>query len=131
MEKATMTECFARYGASLRNVQWAVSDINDGRLVISLWQHLFQKAEKGVLPYEDRLSRWSGPGNTLCREHIERAYREDLPVCPVIARAEDPEAINSGIDASSVKKTFAARQDLIGRVVSFDGDRFRIEFSKA
>ena len=36
MSRLSLSECFARYGATLRNVQWAVSDVADGRLVVSL-----------------------------------------------------------------------------------------------
>jgi hypothetical protein len=47
-----------------------------------------------------------------------------------MARAEDRDAIDSGSDASMVKKTFTAREDLIGKVIEFDGDLFRIEFKQ-
>ena len=45
-----------------------------------------------------------------------------------MARAEDTAAIDSGSDAGAVKKTYTTREDVIGKVVEFDGDRFRIEF---
>jgi hypothetical protein len=112
------TDAFGRYGATLRNVQWAVSAIADGQLVLSCWSHYFSPAKDGIMIYEDRLSRWKGPGSNLLGEHLNQAQREDLPVRLVMARAEDRDAIDSGSDASMVKKTF------------FDGDLFRIEFKQ-
>ena len=131
MSQLTLTEAFAQYGATLRNVQWAVSDIADGRLVVSLWAHKFRKAVGGVMPYEDQLSRWSGAGNNLFREHLEQAIRDQLPVRVVIVRAEDPEAVDRGVDASTVKKSFSVRPGLIGKVTIYDGDQFVIEFRQA
>ena len=124
------TDAFGRYGATLRNVQWAVSAIADGQLVLSCWSHYFSPAKDGIMIYEDRLSRWKGPGSNLLGEHLNQAQRENLPVRLVMARAEDRDAIDSGSDASMVKKTFTAREDLIGKVIEFDGDLFRIEFKQ-
>jgi hypothetical protein len=86
MTKLTLTEAFAHYGAKLRNVQWTVSDIADGRLVVSLWAHKFRKAADGVMPYEDRRSRWSGAGNNSFRRHLEQAFRDQFPVRDVSSR---------------------------------------------
>lgn len=122
------TDAFARYGATLRNAQWAVSAIADEQLVLSCWSHYFSPAREGIMIYEDRLSRWKGPGSNLLREHLEQAQKEDLPVRLVMARAEDTAAIDSGSAASAVKKTYTAREDVIGKVVEFDGDLFRVEF---
>ena len=130
MSKLTLTEAFAQYGAKLRNVQWAVSDIADGHLVVSLWAHKFRKAVNGMMPYEDQLSRWSGAGNNLFRQHLEQAFRDQLPVRAVIVRAEDPEAVDRGVDASTIKKSFAVRPELVGRVSKYDGDQFVIEFRR-
>jgi len=127
----TYSDAFARYGVKLRNVQSAVSAIADDALIVSCWQQYFGSAKGGVLPYRDRLSRWSGTGNNLLRKHLEQAVREELPVRLVIAKADDPDAIDQGVEGGSVKKTFAVRKDLIGQVAEFDGDNFRIEFRQA
>lgn len=124
------SEAFARYGAKLRNIQWAVSTIHDGQLIVSCWQHLFKSGEAGELAYEDRLSRFSGAGNNLLREHLEQAVAENLPVRAVIATTSDRNAINKGKDASKLKNTFSVRKDWIGQVDEFDGDFFRITFKK-
>ena len=130
MRKLTLTEAFAHYGAKLRNVQWAVSDIADGHLVVSLWAHKFRKAVDGIVPYEDQLSRWNGAGNKLFRQHLEQAFRDQLPVRVVIVRAQDPEAVDRGIDASALKKSFSVRPELTGQIVEYDGDQFVIEFRR-
>lgn len=126
-------EAFSKYGAQLANPMWAVSAIaKDGSLVISCWAHHFHAPEKGVLRYEDRLSRWSGnsPGNDLLRSHLASAQKDRLLVRLVVATTEDTEAVDSGHDASKVRKTFHVRNDVVGRIVEFDGDRFVIDFKK-
>jgi hypothetical protein len=126
MPSLSLTSAFRRYGATLTNPQWAVSAINsDGELVVSCWRH-YLKGKQGKLFYVDRLSRWAGntAGNNLLREHLERAIEENLPVRLV-------EVIDSGADASQVSKSFGVREDLIGRVVRFDGDQFEFEFTRA
>jgi hypothetical protein len=120
------SKAFAQYGATLKNVQWAVSAIADGRLIVSCWQHYFQR-----MTYTDRLSRFGGPGNNLLREHLEQAVAEELPVKAVIAYTQDRAAIDSGGDASKVKKSFTVKPDWTGKVVYFDGDEFRIQFQVA
>lgn len=58
-------EAFARYGASLRNVQWSVSSWTaDGALVVSLWEHHRRKSETGTLEFAAKADRWHGPGNS-------------------------------------------------------------------
>lgn len=129
LSKLNFTTAFARYGAVLKNAQWAVSAIANDQLVISCWAQ-YLKAESGCLVYRDRLSRWSGPGNNLLKSHLDIAAGESLPIRLVIARSENPEAIDSGEDASKVKKSFSVRPELVGRLVEFDGDEFVIEFRK-
>lgn len=132
MSNLTLSESFAEYGAKLINPQWAVSAIaEDGALVMSCWAHYFKRGDGG-LRYEDILSRWSGntAGNKLCKQHLEDAFNNKLPVRLVIATAEDIELVDSGKDASKLKKTFHARPDMIGRVTHFDGDKFIIDFQR-
>jgi hypothetical protein len=76
------------------------------------------------------VSRWSGPGNELLKEHLEQAIRDDMPVRLVMAQTDDKEAVASGAAVSSVKKSYSIRKDLVGHVTEFDGDHFRIEFRR-
>ena len=52
---------------------------------------------------------------------------ENLSVSLVIATLDDPRERTDG-DASAIKLTFSTHQDVIGKVVDFDGDSFAIEF---
>jgi len=132
MANMGFTEAFTKYGAELANPQWAVSAIaDDGALVTSCWAHCMETIGN-VLRYEDTLSRWSGnkAGNNLLREHLTQAVENKLPVRCLIARTKEQETVDGGLDASQVKKEFYLRDDLIGEVISFDGDKFVIEFKK-
>jgi len=122
-------EAFSKFGAKLDNPRWAVSAIaNDGAIGISGWANYFKSGGKGRLLYVDSLSRWVGNelGNKLLNTHLSKAFEEDLPVRMVVATAEHPEAVEREPDASKIKKSFHARDDLVGRIAEFDGDRFVI-----
>ncbi|MFG0863147.1 hypothetical protein [Pseudomonas sp. CJQ_13] len=133
--KLNYTEAFKRYDAVLDNPNWAVSAISsDGSLVISCWTHYFERPQPDVLVYVDSLSRWKGynkPGLNLLRKHLEHTASENVKVRLVMARTSDPAAVDLGGDASKLKNTFSVREDLIGKLITFDGDNFTIEFRKA
>ncbi len=122
-------DCFAKYGAELKNVNWSVSAENHkGELVVSLWKHFFTPAVKGKTKYIDKVSRWSGHGNAEFRGRIQKAYESDQIVRVVIARTDDEEAVLRGEDASKLKNRFHVREDWIGKILNWDGDNFEIEF---
>ena len=132
MGNLTLSEAFAEYSAKLLNPQWAVSALaDDGAVVISCWFH-YLKTVDGILRYEDTLSRWSGnaAGNNLCRQHVGDAFKNNRPVRIVIARTEDTATVDSGQDASKVKKEFYTKPETIGRITHFDGDKFTIDFKR-
>ena len=56
--------------------------------------------------------------------------RDGLPVRLVIGTSGDPGSVDAGESASDSPKTYHVREDLVGRVVEFDQDRFVIEFRK-
>lgn len=127
-------EAFAKFGAKPVNPMWAVSAIaEDGALVLSCWAHHCKSGGKGVLVYTDCLSRWGGNemGCNLLRSHLEHAVAADLPVRMVVATTTETEFVDQGHDASKVKKTFHVREEIVGRVVSFDGDNYIIEYRRA
>ena len=133
MSNLNLSEAFAQYGAKLVNPQWAVSDITeDGVLVMSCWFH-YIKTFDGIWRYVDTLSRWNGntAGNNLCRQHVEDAFKNNRPVRIVIARTEETAAVDSGQDASKVKKEFYTKPEMIGRITNFDGDKFTIDFKRS
>ena len=85
-----------------------------------------------MLLYHDCLSRWGGneQGCNLLRTHLDQAVAGSLPIRMVIATIAETEAVDTGHDASKIKKTFHIRKDVIGRVSSFDGDNYVIEFRR-
>lgn len=124
-----ITAEFARLGARLANPQWAVSALTQTELVASLWFHRM-KSEDGKLVYRDYLGRWSGHGNRLFADHLAVALQEQRPVRLVMARTDQVDWVEQGGDASKARNTFSARPEWVGRVESFDGDRFTIVFRK-
>lgn len=128
-----ISEAFRRYGATLKNVNWSVSSwVDDDTLVVSLWDHHHIKGYgSGVLAFGDRLDRWSGPGNAEFRANIVRAFDTGATVRLVLARALDPGRVQRGEDGSKIPKTFAVRDDLVGRVADVSGESYVIEFRRA
>ena len=121
-----------KYGAQLVNPMLAVSAIaSDGSIVISCWAHYFRAAGKGVLRYEDRLSRRpvKNPGKEPLRSHLLSAKEQDLPVRLIAETTDETDAVDAGQDADKVKTTFHVRNDVVGKLVDFDGD-FVIDFRK-
>lgn len=133
MASLGFVEAFARFGAKPVNPMWAVSaTAKDGAVVISCWAHLFSKAGADTLEYVDSLSRWGGNvhGTKLLKEHLELAHAENRPIRMVVATAKDVQQLQKVSDASTIEKTFHVRADLVGRLISFDGDQFVIHFTK-
>ena len=129
MARLGLKDAFAKYGATLRNVQWSVSAwAPDGSLVLSLWAHHYRKGPGGSAEYHGSASRWSGPGNQEFRENVAKAFREKSRVRLVISSTEETGHVESGRDASQVKKDFHVREDLVGKVVEYDGDKYVIRF---
>lgn len=130
--KATMgiQACFAKYGAKLKNVNWSVSAKNDqGELICSLWDQFFKKGnEPKTIMYVDRVSRWSGHGNTEFRENIAEAFQSKRVIRAVIAHTDNVSAVKEGKDASKLKNKFHTREDWIGSVTLWDEDNFEIVF---
>ncbi|HQS98802.1 MAG TPA: hypothetical protein PL023_00735 [Thiobacillus sp.] len=124
-------DAFLRYDATLRNVQWSVSAwATDGSLVVSLWDHHTRKGSAGTLEFADSANRWHGPGNKEFRENVAKAYESSAPVRLVIARTEEIAHVEAGEDASKIKKIFSVRQDLVGKVIEWDGSNYAFRFTR-
>jgi hypothetical protein len=124
-------EAFGKYGAKLKNVNWSVcAESPDGALVVSFWSHHFKKAPDGALICADTAARWFGPGKNEFCERFAKAYADNQPIRVVIATTTEPERVDAGEDASKLPKTFTVRQDLIGRIVKFDGENFEVKFQR-
>ena len=131
MPSLAFAEAFARYGATLRNVQWSVcAEAPDGSLVVSLWEHHFEPPKNGAVICRDSFSRWSGPGNSEFRQKVAKAYRECQAVRAVIAHSENALAVQAGENASQIPKSFSVREDWQGRVLSIEGEHYAFEFKR-
>ena len=132
MAKLTLTKAFQHFGASPVNARWACSAIasDNSSFVMSGWDHILKPYANGRLCYEARLSSWkSRNGRSLFRRHLEQALAHNLPVRLILATSSDIASVQAG-EACRTRKTFSVQDDLVGRVISFDGDHFIIEFQK-
>ncbi|WP_426195533.1 hypothetical protein [Massilia sp. DWR3-1-1] len=126
-----ISEAFAKYGARLKNVNWSVSAWNAaGELVLSLWAHHYRKGEDGSAEYFGKLSRWAGPGNNEFRANISDAFERKSPVRPVVVQTENIDHVESGADASKVKKDFTARVEMVGEVVELGDVNYVVRFKR-
>ena len=131
MADLAFAEAFAKYSAKLRNLQWSVCAVApDGSLVVSVWQHHFERAKDGAMVCRDSFSRWGGPGNAELREKIANAFKTKQAIRLVIAHTTQTKDVQSGVDASKLKKTFHVREDLIGEVIEANEDTYAIRFKK-
>jgi hypothetical protein len=124
-----ISEAFEAYGATLNNIQWSISAFNDqGELVVSLWEHYFERRVKGSLTYVDKVTRWSGNGNAAFRKHLPLACEEGRLVRAVIAKSANPNVIDAGGAGANLGNAFSIKKDWVGKVIRWDGDNFEIEF---
>ena len=127
-----INEAFARYGAKLHNGQWSVSAwALDGSLVVSLWEHHHRKSAPGTMEFAAKASRWSGPGNAEFRKNVARAFEASAIVRLVIVRTVEKERVEAGEDGSTIPKDFFLREDLVGKVIEWDGENYAFQFVKA
>lgn len=132
MARLGIKDAFAKYGATLNNVQWSVSAwALDGSLVVSLWAHHYRKGPPGIVEYVDFLGRWKGPGNAEFRRNIAEAFSKRSKVRLVVVSTLGSEHVQSGNDASEVKKDFDAKTEFVGEVTDLNGDNYVFRFSKA
>lgn len=133
MANLGIKDAFARYGATLRNVQWSVSAwAPDGTLIVSMWEHHRRKGSPaGTLVFEGSVSRWKGPGNKEFRENIGKAFLQGAPLRLVIVRTEEVARVEAGEDASKLKKDFFLKEEVIGKVTEWDQEHYAVTFVKA
>lgn len=125
--KLSLRDAFARFGGKPTNRLRGLSAIaTDGALVLNCSHTHFTHPSRGVLRYEDRLSRQS-PGSSdteLLGQHLTLARAGALPVRMVVSSREDDR------DAGGSSGCHV-RPDLIGKVAEFDGDHFAVDFTRA
>lgn len=121
----SLIKAFGRFGAKPSNRLHGLSAIaTDGAMVLNCSHAYFGHPSRGVLRYEDRLSREPAESKEmgLLGQHLTLARDGALPIRMVTAVADE----KTGTDSCG----FHVRPDLIGKVVKFDGDHFIIDFTR-
>lgn len=122
----TLVEAFGRFGAKPTNRLRGLSAMaDDGAMVLNCSHAQFRHPSRGVLRYEDKLSR--GPAGSkdtvLLGQHLALARDGDLPVRMVVTSTAEGRS-------GSLARRCHVRPDLIGKVVEFDGDHFIVDFTR-
>ena len=122
----TLRDAFARFGAKPGNRLRGLSAMAaDGALVLNCSYAHFGHPSRGVLRYEDRVSRQSPSSSDadLLGQHLALAQAGALPVRMVVTGRADEK--NGGATPGC-----HVRPDLIGKVTAFDGDLFIVDFTR-
>jgi hypothetical protein len=128
MHETNLLEAFASYSVKpARRARSAMTQ--DGDLVISCWYAGFKKVQVEILRYEEDLSGQTGEIATALRAHLTEALSNEREVRVIVA-VETSEAKADAAAVASARTTYYARKDLVGRVSSFDGQRFVVEFRR-
>ena len=122
----SLADAFGKFGAKPVSRLRGLSAIAaDGAIVLNCSPPYFGHPTKGVLRYEDRLSRDSeDPKHAdLLGQHLALARDGELPLRMIV---------KTPLDAGSNKqgRSFHVRRDLVGRLVKFDGDHFIVDFTR-
>ena len=121
----SLIDAFAKFGAKPGNLVRSLSAMAaDGALVLNCQQAHFAHPSRGVLRYEDRISREPAESKDaqLLGQHLTLARDGALPVRMVVTSLEEKGGKSS--------RRCHVRPDLVGKVVTFDGDRFVIDFTR-
>jgi hypothetical protein len=122
----SLVDAFGKFGAKPTNRLRALSAMaNDGAMVLNCAQPQFGHPAKGVLRYEDKLSRESPDSKLteLLGQHLALARDGELPIRMIVTTL--PPA-----GSAKTARSFHVRPDLIGKLVSFDGDHYIIDFTR-
>jgi hypothetical protein len=120
----SLIDAFGKFGAKPGNrVRGLSAMAADGAMVLNCLKAYFGHPSRGVLRYEDKLSREAADSkeSELLGQHLTLARDGALPVRMVVTSIASD-------DRGS--RSFHVRSDLIGKVVKFDGDHFIIDFTR-
>jgi hypothetical protein len=125
MASLSLPDAFAKFGAKADKLRTLSAVAGDGSVVLKCAVPRFVRPSRGVLRYEDRLSRdpSDARGNQLLGEHLTLAQNDSLPVRMVVVA----DATNS---RGRPERNIHVRTDLVGKVTMFDGDHFIVDFKK-
>ena len=123
MEPLRLADAYDRYRATIPRGQPVLSALTtDGAVVLSCNATKFDHPLKGVLRYEDAIS--TDPSaerhKVQLSAHLKLAHEGEMPIRLVIVTpARGP-----------LPRIIGVRPDLTGKVTTFDGDRFIVDFSR-
>jgi hypothetical protein len=69
--------------------------------------------------------------NSEFRRNVAEAFSKRSKVRLVVASTLETSHVQSGEDASRIKKDFDPKQELIGEVAELDGENYLFRFSRA
>lgn len=122
----SLIDAFGRFGAKPSNRARGLSAMAaDGAMVLNCSPGQFRHPARGVLRYEDRLSRACPESKEfgILGEHLALARDGELPVRMVLTSVQDEKN-------GARPRSYHVRPDLIGKVVKFDGDHFIVDFTR-
>jgi len=83
------------------------------------------------LEFEGSVNRWKGPGNKEFRENVAKAFKAQSNIRLIIVRTDQVERVEAGDDASKLKKDFHLKDNVVGKVIEWDGENYAFRFIKA
>jgi hypothetical protein len=119
----SLTDAFGRFGAKPSNRLRGLSAMaTDGAMVLNCSSVHFGHPAPGVLRYEDRLSREPSRAKVtgLLGQHLTLARDGALPIRMIV----------TAVAGETKGSRCHVRPDLIGKVVTFDGDHFVVDFTR-
>jgi hypothetical protein len=134
MQVINLLDAFASYNVKLvKRGRSAIT--SDGNLVISCWYAGFKKVSGEILRYEEDLTGQTTGVATALRAHLTEALTKESEVRAIVASGSvpmkaEPTGIVEPATAPATRTTYYARKDLVGRVTTFDGERFVVEFRR-
>lgn len=123
MQNLSLELAYLRYGAKLTNRFRGLSALaEDGSLVLSCPAGRFSRPGMGVLRYSSQLSQETASTQEVrsLRDHLGTALSGGGMVRSVFITAA----------SGTASRIVHVREDLIGKVVEFDGDRFTVDFTR-
>jgi len=122
----SLVEAFGKFGAKPVNRLRGQSGIaSDGALVLTCQHNKFAHPSQGVLRYEGKLAKESEDTtvNAALGQHLTTARDGNLPVRLIV--------MTSSVDGKGkTTRTFHVRPDLEGKLVSFDGESYVVDFTR-
>ena len=127
MHETNLLEAFASY--RVRPARRGRSALRpDSTLVVICGYAGFKSSQVGVFRYEEDLSGQAGEIAGALRAHLAEAKSNEYDVRVIVAvEVSDSQSVERG---AAARTSYYARKDLVGRVISFDGERFVIEFRR-